>query len=94
MTEAPAAVPAMVSAADDGAPERLAREAALELGVAVEGRATLHEPGQRERYRTLLEGGWPGFPPSDLELSLQPDRFTFAMPVSKEPGYLSVTASF
>jgi len=46
------------------------------------------------RYRTLLEGGWPGFPPSDLELSLQPDRFAFAMPVKKEPGYLSVTASF
>jgi len=46
------------------------------------------------RYRTLLGGGWPGFPPSDLELSLQPDRFAFAMPVHKEAGYLSVTASF
>jgi hypothetical protein len=56
MTEAHPPVPAIVSAADDAAPERLAREAALELSVAVEGRARLHEPGQRERYRELLGG--------------------------------------
>jgi 2-phosphosulfolactate phosphatase len=47
-----------------------------------------------DRYRTLREGGWPGFPPSDLDLSLQPDRFEFAMPARKAPGYLKVTASF
>ena len=47
-----------------------------------------------ERYRELAAGEWPGFPPSDLELALQPDRFGFAMPAKKENGYLSVTASF
>lgn len=49
---------------------------------------------ETERYSRLIEGGWPGFPASDLALSLSPDRFDFAMPVKKEPGYLSVTASF
>jgi 2-phosphosulfolactate phosphatase len=43
------------------------------------------------RYRTLLQGDWPGFPPSDLELSLRPDRFDFAMPVTRRPGYLELT---
>ena len=47
-----------------------------------------------ERYRKLMQGDWPGFPPSDVVLSLSPDRFDFAMPVRKERGYLSVTASF
>jgi 2-phosphosulfolactate phosphatase len=43
-----------------------------------------------DRYRRVMAGQWPGFPPTDLELSLQPDRFDFAMPVSRRDGYLSV----
>ena len=48
---------------------------------------------QSERYRRAMSGGWPGFPPTDLELALQADRFPFAMPVSREAGYLRLTAS-
>ena len=48
---------------------------------------------QSERYRELIRGRWPGFPPTDLELSLTPDRFDFAMPISRRDGYLQVTAS-
>jgi 2-phosphosulfolactate phosphatase len=43
------------------------------------------------RYAHLVSGAWPGFPPSDLELALEPDRFNFAMPVRRETGYLSLT---
>jgi 2-phosphosulfolactate phosphatase len=44
-----------------------------------------------ERYARALGGAWPGFPPTDLELALQPDRFAFAMPVTREAGYLRLT---
>jgi 2-phosphosulfolactate phosphatase len=44
-----------------------------------------------ERYRRVMSGTWPGFPPSDLELALQPDRFDFAMPVTREAGYDRLT---
>jgi 2-phosphosulfolactate phosphatase len=47
-----------------------------------------------ERYRRAISGEWPGFPRTDLDLSLTPDRFEFAMPVTRETGYLRVTASF
>ena len=43
-----------------------------------------------ERYVHLKSGAWPGFPPTDLELALEPDRFNFAMPVTREEGYLSL----
>jgi 2-phosphosulfolactate phosphatase len=44
-----------------------------------------------ERYAHAMSGAWPGFPPTDLELALQPDCFTFAMPVTREAGYLRLT---
>jgi 2-phosphosulfolactate phosphatase len=44
-----------------------------------------------ERYAHLKSGAWPGFPPTDLDLALEPDRFNFAMPVTREAGYLSLT---
>jgi 2-phosphosulfolactate phosphatase len=43
-----------------------------------------------DRYAHLMSGAWPGFPPTDLELALQPDRFSFAMPAIRRPGYLSL----
>ena len=43
---------------------------------------------QTDRYRRFRAGTWPGFPASDLELSLEPDRFDFAMPITRRPGYL------
>jgi 2-phosphosulfolactate phosphatase len=45
-----------------------------------------------ERYARASAGGWPGFPPTDLELSLATDRFTFSMPVTRHDGYLRLTA--
>jgi 2-phosphosulfolactate phosphatase len=46
-----------------------------------------------ERYARAMGGRWPGFPPSDLELSLATDRFDFAMPVTRQPNYLRLTAA-
>ncbi|GAC1508762.1 MAG: 2-phosphosulfolactate phosphatase [Candidatus Dormibacteraceae bacterium] len=46
---------------------------------------------QSERYERAMSGTWPGFPPSDIGLALMPDRFNFAMPVTREPGYLALT---
>jgi 2-phosphosulfolactate phosphatase len=52
---------------------------------------------ETERYARVSSGSWPGFPPTDLELSLQPDRFDFAMPAIKPAtnpsGYLRLTRS-
>lgn len=49
---------------------------------------------ETERYRKLMAGEWPGFPRTDLELALKPNRFEFAMPASREPGYIRLTARF
>jgi 2-phosphosulfolactate phosphatase len=48
---------------------------------------------ETDRYRKVMSGDWPGFPPSDLELALRPDVFDFAMPLTREPGYLRLVAS-
>jgi len=45
-----------------------------------------------ERYARALSGTWPGFPATDVELSLAADRFAFAMPVSGADGYMRVLA--
>jgi len=37
-----------------------------------------------ERYRRFAAGDWPGFPKTDLELALVPDRFDFAMPATRD----------
>src|SRR5262249_43125583 len=55
--------------------------------------ALLQPLKETERYGRAMNGAWPGFPRTDLELSLTPDRFDFAMPVTHEPGYLMLTAS-
>lgn len=44
------------------------------------------------RYQRAAQGAWPGFPATDLELSLTPDRFDFAMPATSRDGYVSLTA--
>jgi 2-phosphosulfolactate phosphatase len=44
-----------------------------------------------ERYARAMSGDWPGFPPTDLELSLAPDRFDFAMPATRHADYLRLT---
>jgi 2-phosphosulfolactate phosphatase len=45
-----------------------------------------------ERYARVMKGSWPGFPPTDLELSLALDRFDFAMPATRHADYLRLTA--
>jgi len=46
---------------------------------------------ESERYKRALSGVWPGFPSSDLELSLAVDRFDFAMPITRANGYLRIS---
>jgi 2-phosphosulfolactate phosphatase len=46
-----------------------------------------------ERYSRAMSGTWPGFPPSDIDLSLATDRFDFAMPAERHASYLRLTAS-
>jgi 2-phosphosulfolactate phosphatase len=69
----------------------------------IEGLINGHEPDldelleplrESERYKKVVAGQWPGFPPTDLDLALHADRFDFAMPARKEPGYITLTASF
>jgi 2-phosphosulfolactate phosphatase len=46
-----------------------------------------------DRYARAMSGRWPGFPQSDLELSLATDRFDFAMPVTRHADYQRLTAA-
>jgi 2-phosphosulfolactate phosphatase len=48
---------------------------------------------ETERYRKVMAGDWAGFPPTDIELAVQADRFDFAMRAIRRPGYLELTAS-
>lgn len=61
---------------------------ALVRGEEPDLSALLEPLRQTERYRRAMSGDWPGFPRTDLELALMPDRFDFAMPVTRQPGYL------
>lgn len=45
-----------------------------------------------ERYAKFAKGDWPGFPKTDLDLSLAPDRFDFAMPARRERAHVRLTA--
>ena len=48
---------------------------------------------ESDRFARAKSGMWPGFPPTDLELALVPDRFDFAMPATRRDNYLRLTAS-
>ncbi len=45
-----------------------------------------------ERYQRFAAGGWPGFPPTDLELALMPDRFDFVMQATRQGGHIRLKA--
>ncbi len=45
-----------------------------------------------ERYRKLMAGLWPGFPPTDIELALAFDRFDFAMPATRQEDRIALAA--
>jgi 2-phosphosulfolactate phosphatase len=46
---------------------------------------------ESERYRQVMAGLWPGFPPTDIDLSLDVDRFDFAMSASRHEGFIALT---
>ena len=47
---------------------------------------------ESERYQRLSRGDWPGFPKTDLELALKPDRFDFALRATRREDYVELTA--
>ncbi|MGH7763012.1 MAG: 2-phosphosulfolactate phosphatase [Candidatus Dormibacteraceae bacterium] len=63
------------------------------LGQATDLATLLQPLRDSDRYRRVMSGTWPGFPPTDIELALVPDRFSFAMPVTREAGYDRLTRS-
>jgi 2-phosphosulfolactate phosphatase len=48
---------------------------------------------ESDRYRRVMAGQWPGFPPTDIELSLAVDRFDFAMPATRQGGQIALRAA-
>jgi 2-phosphosulfolactate phosphatase len=47
---------------------------------------------ESDRYRRVMAGLWPGFPPTDIELSLAVDRFDFAMAAARKAGHIALRA--
>ena len=92
---APELVTLVATGGDRDHPEDRACAAYVEA-VLRGGRPDLDEllaPLRRtDRYRELVAGGWPGFPASDVELCLEADRFSFAMPVDRDRLGLRLTA--
>jgi len=67
-------------------------EAALR-GVDLDIDPLLQPLRESERYRKVMAGEWPGFPPTDIELSLVINRFDFAMPATRRDGFIGVSAA-
>ncbi len=65
---------------------------AMLLGTSVDLDALLQPLRESERYRKFMAGEWPGFSPSDIELSLAVDRFDFAMSATRHDGYIALRA--
>ena len=61
---------------------------ALALGRQPDLEALLEPLRRSERWVRAMSGTWPGFPKTDLDLSLVADRFDFAMQVTRAQGYL------
>jgi 2-phosphosulfolactate phosphatase len=83
----PELVTLVATGADRGHPEDAACAAYVEAvlrGEQPDLDALLGPLYATERYQRLVRGGWPGFPASDVELSLAADRFDFAMPVARD----------
>lgn len=85
---APPVVTFVASGTDHGHPEDSACARYMEalLGGATPDLDELLRPlRESERWIGIRRGEIPGFPPTDLDLALQPDRFNFAMPVERLP---------
>lgn len=61
-------------------------------GAAVDVETLLQPLRESERYRMHMTGSWPGFPPTDIELSLAVDRLDFAMPATRHDHYIALRA--
>jgi 2-phosphosulfolactate phosphatase len=84
----------LVASADDPEDHACARYMeALARGKRPDLDRLLQPLRDSERYARAMRGEWPGFPPSDLELSLAADRFDFAMPATRHATYLRLTAA-
>lgn len=91
----PDLVTLVATGTDRGHPEDTACAAYVEAvlrGERPDLEALLAPLTGSERYRRLMTGTWPGFPASDVELSLAADRFDFAMPVERDELGLRVRA--
>ncbi len=62
-------------------------------GRTADARGLLDRLRRDERYRLLAGGSVPGFPPGDLDLALQVDRFDFVQAVALEGGLLRLRAA-
>jgi 2-phosphosulfolactate phosphatase len=82
----------LIASADDPEDHACARDMeAIIRGEEPDAEQLMQPLKNSERYARLISGTWPGFPPTDLELALIPDRFNFAMPATREAGYLKLT---
>jgi len=61
-------------------------------GVPLDLDALLWPLRESERYRKVMAGLWPGFPPTDIELALAVDRFDFAMPATRVDDHIALRA--
>jgi len=92
---APELVTLVASGWDRGHPEDEACARYLEsliLEKPADLEALLAPFRQTDRYHSFAAGEWPGLPPTDLELSLCPNVFDFAMPVSRNGLSVRITA--
>lgn len=92
----PATVTFVASGSDHGHPEDAACAqylAALLAGFTPDLDQLLRPLRKSERWDRIKAGRVPGFPPGDLDLALQADRFDFAMPAVREAGHLAVRAT-
>jgi 2-phosphosulfolactate phosphatase len=83
----PPLVTLVASGADRGHPEDRACADYIEAvlrGLPADLPALLEPLRRSDRFQAFQEARWPGFPPSDLELALAADRFSFSMPVSRD----------
>jgi 2-phosphosulfolactate phosphatase len=65
---------------------------ALIRGTRLDLEPLLEPLRESDRYRRVMAGEWPGFPPTDIELSLAVDRFDFAMPATRHGGHIALRA--
>lgn len=83
----------LVASADHPEDHACAKYMAAALnGDPIEVDPLLEPLRSTDRYRKVMAGLWPGFPPSDIELSLAVDRFDFAMPATTHDGHIRLIA--